>query len=205
MATAAQLEALLREPDRVLEIVGHVAMARARRCFSDQRAPDGTPWPPRYPGQDSDPLNVAGALADLASGPRIKPRRYDQRPAGRDTGDLLGRLTFQVAGGELQVGSDVPYAERFHAGGESTQVIDTTIRRNLAQLLRTKRRAAKRRMRDFPGVRITPTVEQRRLGPVFSTRYWTTTSPARPFVGLNDTDGAEIGAEITRAAGKVRP
>lgn len=195
MPTHHQLSALLHgNPDRVLRLIGLVATARSKRCFEEQRAPDGTPWPQRYPNQGADFLNVAGAISDLASGPRIKSRRYEARPAGRDTGDMMNRLTANVAGGELRVGSNVPYAERFHAGGESRQVIDTAIKRHLSEFLRKQRRG--RRRRGEAG----KSIEERRLGPLFNVREWTTDSQPRPFVGLTQQDAEDIRAEIMGAA-----
>lgn len=209
--TRAQMVRLMREPDRILAIIGAYMVAAARRAFVDQREPDtGRKWPQRYPNQDGDTLNVAGALEDLARAPRIKPRRYDVRPAGRDTGALLNRTTFEVTNGELRVGSDVPYARRFHTGGESRQRIDTAIKRNLMEFLRSKRRKAKARAKregvlgprgGVPGT--FRSVEERRLGVVFAAGdYWTTDSPARPFVGLSQRDADDLAEQIQEAASR---
>lgn len=198
MPTAAQIRALMADPQRVLRIVGGVAVARSARCFIEQQAPDGTPWPARYPNQTGDFLNIAGAIEDLRSGTRIKARRYQNRPAGRDTGDLAGRVNYEVAGNSLHVGSDVPYADRFHYGGQSTQAISAIVRDNLRQMLRRKRRS---RRRSGQGGR---SVEEMRLGPLFRAQTWTTDSPARPFVGLSRQDMTDLQQLLADAAGRMQ-
>lgn len=217
-ATREQMAALLQDRKRVLRVIGVYAVAAASRAFREQRSPDGTPWPQRYPNQAGDPLNVAGAIEDLGTGARIKKRRYDVRPAGVDSGTLRGRLTFEATDDELRVGSDVPYARRFQEGGKSRQRLDTAVLRNLMEFLRGRRRAVRRsagRAARLAGYRVRGaripvprTVEERRLGPVFAaarnTGYWETESPARPFVGLSQRDAADIAEQIEADARRIR-
>lgn len=202
---AALTEYLTRNPDRILRQIGVVMLAGSQRAFREQRF-GAVVWPKRYPNQpESETLNIAGAVEDLKSGPRLKSRRYDSRPAGRDTGDLMGRLTAQVRGGLLEVGSDVPYATRFHAGGESRITITNQIKYNLAALLRSKRRGAKRRARAAGGVGLGPrgglsaaarTLEEKRLGFLFHVGELVTKSPARPFAGISQEMTGDIEATI---------
>lgn len=204
MPTRDQVLRLIRDDRAVRSIVGLYTVAAAQRAFVDQRSPDGTPWPARYPNQAEDHLNVAGALEDLRTGADIKKRRYDQRPAGRDTGDLLGRLSFDVSGDSLTIGSDVPYAKKFQVGGESTQTLDSQTIANLVKFLAKKRRSEKRRAREA-GRSVRKTVEEVRLGPVLGryrsgVREWKTTSPPRPFVQLGEQDSDDLAAQLLEAA-----
>lgn len=191
---AALRDYFTRDPDRLLLRIGTVMLAGSQAAFANQRF-GAVVWPERYPNQPAgEKLNLAGAVSDLATGPRIKSRRYDARPAGRDTGDLMGRLTAQVRGGLLEVGSDLPYATRFHAGGESRITITPQIKRNLGILLKAKRREAgreaNRRARAGqlsgrgPRGGTPKTLEERRLGFLFTVGELVTKSPARPFAGI---------------------
>ena len=210
MPTPHQMHMLLKDPDRILHAIGAYAVARARRSFDEQAAPDGTPWPQRYPNQaEQHTLNVAGAIADLENGDRIKPRRYESRPAGRDSGTMMNRITYEVSGGEVRVGSDVPYARRFQEGGESTQPLNSTIEANLIKVLKKSRTKAKRRARQRgelgPRGGAPPSTEQVRLGPVLGMirrgeREWVTNSPPRPFVGLSQQDSEDIKQQIKELA-----
>lgn len=187
MPTREQILRLMADEEVVLSIIGAYSLASAQRAFVDQRSPTGQPWPARYPNQAEDFLNVAGALSDLTTGARIKGRRYDRLPAGRDTGDLIGRLTYEVRPGELAVGSNVPYAKKFQEGGTSSQPIPIT---NLRAFLRRSPRGG---------------VERKRLGPVLAAyrrgqRVWTTTSPPRPFVDLGEQDIPDLTEQLLQAA-----
>lgn len=190
LGLAALRQYFTRDPDRLLKRIGVVMLAGSQAAFANQRF-GSVVWPERYPNQGGgEKLNVAGAVKDLANGPNIKSRRYDARPAGRDTGDLMGRLTAQVRGGLLEVGSDLPYAQRFHAGGESRLTITPQIKRNLGIFLRRKRKAAGREADRNGGAGRGPrggapkTLEERRLGFLFRVGELVTESPARPFAGI---------------------
>lgn len=198
-------DALLHSPGKLLKRLGVFMVAQGKRAFAEQRFGSAV-WPKRYPNQpDGESFNVAGAIKDLQSAPRVKDRRYDPRPAGRDEGDLMRRLTYEVSGTALQVGSDVPYAQRFHAGGSSVQDINSTVRRNLTIWLRTVRRGAKRAARRDgtlgPRGGAPRTIEERLMGPLFSQSTHTTKSPARPFVGITSDVESELITEIKRLAG----
>lgn len=182
--------------ETALKRIGVHLVAQAKKAFSEQRF-GAIQWPERYPNQVGGKLNIAGAVDDLKSGPRIKSRRYDARPAGRDTGEMMRRLTFRVAGGALEVGSDVPYAQKFHAGGISRQPLTRDFFRNLAQFLRTKRGGAKRRARHDgtlgPRGGTPKMLEEIRLAWLFNETYLETKSPPRPFLGFT----REILSDIT--------
>lgn len=199
---------LTRQPELLLKRIGVLLVAQAKRAFVLQRF-GAILWPERYPNQTGGKLNVAGAVSDLANGPTIKARRWDARPAGRDTGELMRRLTYRVIGDRLEVGSDVPYAQKFHAGGESVLPITQAVRANLAIWLRRHRKRVRKaaRLAGTLGPRGgTPrTFEDRVLGPLFARDVLITSSPARPFVGLTDETEREIVAELRRLAEERRP
>lgn len=194
---AAAIRAMLRgEPARLLNPIGAIMLATAQRAFREQGL-GNVKWPERYPGQ-TPKLNVAGAVADLATGSRIKQRRYEARPAGRDTGEMMNRLTFRVQGNVLQVGSDTPYAAKFHGGGTSSQPVTGAVKSNLAALLR---RIRKRNRKAGRGGK---SIEEQRLGFLFRVTKLDTSSPARPFVGVTDDARAQIEdaiASVARAGG----
>lgn len=190
MPTRDQVQRLIADEQTVLSVIGAYAVSAAQRAFIDQRSPTGKAWPARYPNQGEDFLNVAGSLVDMETGARIKGRRYDRLPAGRDTGDLIGRLTYEVRPGELAVGSDVPYARKFQEGGESSQELTASMIRNLEAFLRRKPANG---------------VERKRLGPVLASyrrgvRRWVTTSPPRPFAELGEQDVDDLAEQLLETA-----
>lgn len=192
---AALRRALEQEPDRLLSRIGVVMAAYSQEAFDRQRF-GATLWPERYPNQQGEKVNVAGIVEDLETSGRPKQRRFDARPAGIDTGDLKRRVTFSVAGGTLEVGSAVPYAERFHEGGTSIQPISQTVRQRLSRWLTRESRTDPQRA----------VMLRRRLGHLFHVGSLSTTSPPRPFVGLTDEMIPEIEdvilEEIRRGSGR---
>ncbi len=198
MATRAQIRRLLRDPERVLHLIGVYMVSATRRAFDEQRSPVGAPWLRRYPRQVDYKLNIAGALGDLAEGPRIKGRRYDSRPAGIDTGDMRGRVTYEVRGNELMVGSNVPYARRFHEGGDSHIHLTATMIANLRQVV-AKAKKKKRRGQRIPEDRLTAVAKAFDAGETI----WVTTSPPRPLVGLGQQDMADLTEQIHDLAGEM--
>lgn len=204
MATREQVLRLVRDENALLSLIGAYTVAAAQRAFVEQRSPQGDPWPKRYPNQGEPFLNVAGAIEDLKTAARIKSRRYEDGPVGRDTGDLLGRITYGVGSGEVAIGSNVPYAKKFQDGGESEQVLDNQTIRNLITVLR-KKRNAERRAASRAGRSRQNTVEEQRLGPVLGAyrrgdRTWKTESPSRPFVQLGEQDSDDLAEQILIAA-----
>ena len=58
-------------PNQVLKKIALVMVRESKDAFSKQ-AFGSIKWKERYPNQPSQKLNIAGALMDLAKGPRIK-------------------------------------------------------------------------------------------------------------------------------------
>ena len=93
IAKIKNLEPVLKTIGKEMEIESHRAFLNTEQKFGS------FDWPPRYGGIPFPAkINYAGALQDLTDGPRVKDRRFDDRPALRDSG-LLGRsINFQVMG-----------------------------------------------------------------------------------------------------------
>lgn len=104
-------------PHRALKRVGVFFASKARQAFSSQGRPPES-WPERAVP------NVPGILQDFhGGGAKPKSRRFDARPAVRDTG-LLQRSIKDEMTGPLEVvvgvsGDAHEYADKQQFGGES--------------------------------------------------------------------------------------
>lgn len=122
------LEDRIAHPQVFLNQVGLIQVAASQKAFRDQ-AFGGIPWPARYPNQNGAKLNIAGALQDAANGLNSpKARRFQDRPAGLDTGMLKNSISYQVADKSVTVGTTAPNAQITQEGGTSVQVITQAIR-----------------------------------------------------------------------------
>lgn len=159
----------LENPDKALKQIGAIVVASSQRAFKEQGF-DGKPWPAR-----SVP-NVFGILADMAAGKSAPPkRRFEPRPALRDTGRLAQSIAFRVLGKTtVEVGTNVEYAAVHQKGGKVESVkITEQVRSSLWQWLSKQ-----------------STVLKRQLGWLLNRRYLNKTLshdvPARPFLGITD-------------------
>ena len=122
-----EMIAKIKDLEPVLTEIGTEMMIESRRAFKAQKFGDFD-WPPRYGGIPFPAkINYAGALQDLTDGPRVKDRRFNDRPALRDSGLLGHSINFQVMGKDsVRVGVTGPaakYAGKQQWGIESTQDI----------------------------------------------------------------------------------
>ena len=128
----------LVNPESILRQIGILILRQAAKAFSSQEF-GGVPWLQRYPKQSEPFLNIAGAVTDLSTSTRVKSRRFDRRPAGIDTGDLKRSLAsdsgMSVSGNSVEVGSNLPYSGRIHAGGTSSILIDRQTAANIRTVL----------------------------------------------------------------------
>lgn len=106
-----RVESTLANPTRVLTQIGALMVADSQQAFVDQKW-EGKPWKPR-----SVP-NIFGLIADFAAGKKPPARRFEARPALRDTGRLAASIAFRVAGNATEVGTNLPYAATLNDGGE---------------------------------------------------------------------------------------
>lgn len=157
----------LDNPTPLLKQVGVIMVSESQRAFKAQQFGNRT-WPARAP------VNVYGILADFAAGKKAPPaRRFERRPALRDTGRLAQSIAWQLVGTEVvEVGTNVEYAAVHQFGGtiESAPITDT-VRGSLWSWLKGQDRSMKRRLGWL-------------LNKKFRNKKLTGKVPARPFVGI---------------------
>ncbi len=132
----------LADPSRAVRLLGLELASRAKRAFIDQRR-GPFDWKPR-----ANP-NVPGILSDLRRGSNPPERRFQDRPAGIDTGRLMADLSsaraVTPAGNDsVIVGSKLPYAGLIQFGGEVDIPIDSSLKANIAAYLKRMAGKAKR-------------------------------------------------------------
>lgn len=208
--TLLRLDRELRNPKRILKLVGLIYQRQAVDAFRDQ-ALGGVPWLPRHV------VNIAGAIEDLKQGPSIKERRFNDRPALIDRGSLLRSLSNRsqaislVGLYEVEVGTRLPYAGLHQWGGESKIEITDAVRTNLAKYLKKMRRRrdklrAKGTSNEWMGVdgRLRLVREQMGwlLGPA-APDWLTIKVPARPFLGMTPRTQRETDIMLQQELGRA--
>tara|TARA_R100000808_G_scaffold6010_1_gene18028 strand:- start:8818 stop:9528 length:711 start_codon:yes stop_codon:yes gene_type:complete len=130
LVTITNLQKILQNPRIVLKQIGRLLVDQTQRAFRNQATPAGEKWKARYPNQDSQFLNVAGALSDFNSGrAEPKPIRFQNKPVLKNTGNLknywnaVTKENNQIEGKFKVVvgvtGKIAGYASRMQYGGES--------------------------------------------------------------------------------------
>lgn len=124
----------------LLEQVGALMEEESQQAFQRQRFGDFA-WEPRYPNQSDPFINVAGALSDFAKGGnQPKSRRFQRRPALRDTGQLQRSIRSRVRSNDsVEVGTNVEYAPFHQFGLVSVQKVDQATKKRIAKWLLTDR------------------------------------------------------------------
>jgi len=163
----------LDHPEEILQGVGGMLVSQAKNAFTEQKFGDEV-WPPRYPNQTAPKVNVAGVLSDINHGGKPKSRRFEDRPALMDIGDLYKSINFTVDGTTVTHSSSLPYAQVSHAGGQSTQAVHPFARIVLAEFLKSNKQYRKK------------------LGFLFHVESLTTNHVPRPFIGLTDDTEAKM-------------
>jgi len=118
----------IRNPRAAVYALGLMVVGRAQKAFQEQKR-GAVNWAPR-----ASP-NIIGILADLNRGANPPGRRFQPRPAGMDTGNLMASLDARrgaltaLASDTVEVGTMAPGASLIQFGGESTQPVtaDTKI------------------------------------------------------------------------------
>jgi len=167
-----RLVGALKKPRTALERVANIVRECAKQAFADQ-AFGAFKWAPRYPNQKGPFLNVAGALEDFSSG-KDKPKgnRFDDTPAVRDTGNLMGSIASEIVDDHTAaIGSTVPYAANHQWGLVSSQPVSND----------TKGRIAKWLLGDGAEYRdkLTPMLKP-------GLTQWDTEIVQRPFLGVTE-------------------
>jgi phage gpG-like protein len=171
------------DPRAALRQLGALAVAESMRAFREQSF-DGERWPARAP------VNVFGIIADFAAGKKsIGKRRFETRPALKDTGTLTRSISFEpISQKVVEIGTSLHYANRHQAGG---MVYSERITRTVQEALYEWLQGAGKKHRS-------------RLGWLLNKKYRDTRLegevPARPFVGMTD----RLRSQVKRAiAGKI--
>ena len=170
------IDRVLRDPTTVLRQIGAVMVSESQAAFRNQRFGD-VPW------RERAPVNVFGLLADLAAGKEPPARRFERRPALRDTGRLQQSIAFRILAGAavVEVGSNLPYSGVQHRGGEVESVPITKPMQ--AALYRWMRKGANRDKGKAVGWL---------LNKKFTGKKLKGTVPARPFVGVTQQTIADV-------------
>ena len=115
IAKIKNLGPVLKTIGKEMEIESHRAFLNTEQKFGDWI------WPPRYGGIPSpSKINYAGALQDLTDGPKVQNRRFNDRPALKDSGLLSKSIQHEVLGNSrVRVGVTGPAARYagFHQWG----------------------------------------------------------------------------------------
>jgi phage gpG-like protein len=120
----------LVDPSKALKQIGVTMVAESEASFKAQRFG-------RKAWRERSPINVFGIIADFAQGRRKPPaRRFETRPALRDTGRLANSIAFSVSGKVVEVGTNVPYASLHNFGGVSkSEKITLTVQQRIGKWL----------------------------------------------------------------------
>ncbi len=166
-AKLERIERALDNPQAALKQIGALMVAESQAAFRDQKF-DGKPWPGRRVP------NVMGIIADLYAGKKTPPaRRFEARPALRDTGALSRSIAARIVSSDtVEVGTVDQKAATHQFGGQSeSKPINQQVRDALASWLRG------------PGKPWRKTIGWL-LNKKFAGKTIKTNVPARPFVGI---------------------
>mgnify|MGYP005995993613 FL=1 len=121
----------LVDPSKALKQIGVMMVAESQASFKEQRFG-------RKAWRERSPINVFGIISDFAQGRRKPPaRRFERRPALRDTGRLANSIAFAVKGKVVEVGTTVPYASLHNFGGVSkSEKITLTVQQRIGKWLK---------------------------------------------------------------------
>lgn len=171
----AALQARLEAPEEVLDAMGSILKSISLGAFNAQKFGSFS-WPARYHGRGDPFINLAGAIEDLSTGPRVKARRFDKRPAGIDSGRLMQSIEHAVeTKGTVSVKALAEYAGKFQKGGKSSIDVTSRTRSNLAKFLKSD----------------TGKPYRERMGFLFNVTEYTLTTIPRPFIGITDEGESE--------------
>lgn len=174
----------IRKPQPMLQALGLLVVGRAQKAFMDQKR-GAFNWQAR-----ATP-NILGILADLNRDATPPARRFQPRPAGIDTGNLMQSLTpggvgtvKPVANDAIDVGTVAPGADLIQYGGESFQPVTEKTKANLRAWLKRKNDPE---LSKFLKFLLRKDVDG-----------FNKDVPARPFLIVTDQDAEDMKAAILR-------
>lgn len=165
-AKLKRINGKLVDPSKALKQIGVMMVAESQASFKAQKF-GNRKW------RERGKINVFGIISDFAQGRRKPPaRRFETRPALRDTGRLANSIAFAVKGKVVEVGTVVPYASLHNFGGVSkSEKITPTIQQGIWSWLKKQNRELKSRLGWL-------------LNKKFRNQQLETRVPKRQFVGV---------------------
>jgi len=157
----------LDDPKVALKQIGAMMVAESQLAFKAQKL-GKEKWDARAP------INVYGIISDFHGGKSKPPeRRFERRPALRDTGRLAASIAFNVISKTtVEVGSNLPYAGVHQEGGPiESKPITKAVQEKLGDWLKGNGSAYKKALGFLLNRKLTG---ETRKGKVV----------ARPFVGV---------------------
>lgn len=198
-----RLEKKLGGLPAMMKRVGMILLRDSMQAFERQAFGD-IKWPERYPNQHGGKVNIAGAVSDLQHGSTIKDRRFEPRPAAMDTGKLKRSLTVLVADGlSVTVGTNLPYANIQHQGGETTQAVTPAVKANLRKwILKTEKAYTKDSFPSLMLVRKNSAAKRLYFLLEHDVNELVTQVNPRPFVGITEDARRDVAEAITGELGE---
>lgn len=185
------LEGRWRNPEPFLKRIGAMMVGRVKSTFKNQGR-DGVKW------RERAVPNVIGVIRDMEAGRKSIPaRRFESRPAGRDTGLLQRSIAYRIANERIvEIGSTLNYATDVQQGGQRVVRISSVARNNLRVLVeKAKKKIAK-------GTATTKDQMIAMLGWLLFRSSFKAKVPARPYVFFSDLDKSDIAREAARYFGR---
>jgi|GEM_PF-2999417 phage gpG-like protein len=164
-----RIEANLDRPNAALKQIGALMVSESQQAFKAQKFGKDS-WEARAP------INVYGIIADFAEGRKKPPdRRFQPRPALRDTGRLAASIAFQIVSDDtVEVGTNLEYASVHQGGGRiESKKITPTVRKALWAWLKKQNRELKSQLGFL-------------LNKKFENKSLVGEVQARPFIGVTD-------------------
>jgi len=170
-----RFEQKLNNPQAALKQIGALVVSESQRAFKLQKH-GANQW------RERNSPNRFGILSDFAAGKRKPPnRRFETRPALMDTGRLSKSIAFKLIGSKLvEIGTNLPYADVHHTGGEVESV---PITKQMQQLMFDWLMKQSDEMFEIFG----PLLERKMIGKTIKAEV-----PARPFIGITKQTIADV-------------
>lgn len=125
LAAFNRLLALGHDPKPVLKDIGEVLVRSTQARFDTSTDPEGRPWKPLAPGTYEG--LVARGKGNLTKSGKLSARGAERvmgkKPLVGETGDLRDRISWQIEGNDLYVGTPVRYGFVHQLGGQKTYTI----------------------------------------------------------------------------------